>query len=117
MTDHSLEIVRFALALHLDVIPDAIDMGDDLARDLGLDPLDLVLVVLRLEEMAEAEFPVADLEHTKSVQDLVSLVRTWCEGAETDRPTLPTEIPSVRRHDSSVQLVASAASVRRAVNG
>ena len=48
MNDHSFEIVRFALALHLEIVPEAIVEGDSLSEDLGLDPLDLVLIVLRL---------------------------------------------------------------------
>jgi len=77
MNDPSLEIVRFALALHLEVVPEVIAVDDRLNEDLGLDPLDLVLVVLRLEELAEAEFPVADLEHASTVADLVALVTRW----------------------------------------
>jgi hypothetical protein len=30
-----------------------------------------------LEELAEAEFPVADLEHARVVDDLVGIVRSW----------------------------------------
>ena len=85
MQDHSFEIVRFALALHLDVVPDAIVEGDSLSEDLGLDPLDLVLVVLRLEELAEAEFPVADLENALTVGDLVDIVRIWA--GDSQRPS------------------------------
>jgi acyl carrier protein len=85
MQDHSFEIVRFALALHLEIVPDAIVETDSLTDDLGLDPLDLVLVVLRLEELAEAEFPVADLEHAHVVGDLVSIVRAWA--TDSQRPS------------------------------
>ena len=34
-------------------------MGDRVEAELGHDPLDLVLVALRLEEIEEGEFPVA----------------------------------------------------------
>jgi acyl carrier protein len=77
MTDLHADVVRRALALHLDVEPDAIAEDAALEAELGLDPLDLVLVVLRLEEIEEIEFPVADLEHIRTVGDLVELVRAW----------------------------------------
>jgi acyl carrier protein len=85
MNDHSFEIVRFALALHLEIVPDAVVESDSLTEDLGLDPLDLVLVALRLEELAEAEFPVADLEHARTVGDLVAIVREWA--GDSQRPS------------------------------
>jgi acyl carrier protein len=54
---------------------------DDTQRldELGLDPLDLVLVVLRLEEFdrGRGDFPVAALEQAKTVGDLVALVDRW----------------------------------------
>lgn len=77
MQDCELDLVCFSLALHLNVDPSAIHPLMSLDEDLGLDPLDLVLVVLRLEELGEAEFPVADLESIHSVNDLADLVRSW----------------------------------------
>jgi len=80
-----LEIVCFALALHLEVDPSEIHERQHLEDDLGLDPLDLVLVVLRLEEIGEGEFPVGDLEAVFTVKDLADVVRTWSEGPPTVR--------------------------------
>lgn len=77
MAELELEVVRFALALHLSADPALIEPRHRLEADLGLDPLDLVLVVLRLEELEDAEFPVADLEGVVTVADLVGLVRAW----------------------------------------
>ena len=77
MADIELEVVRFALALHLSADPGRIEPEHRLEADLGLDPLDLVLVVLRLEEIEDAEFPVADLETVITVADLVGVVRAW----------------------------------------
>lgn len=79
-----LEIVRFALALHLEAEPYEIEEHQRLEEDLGLDPLDLVLVVLRLEELGEVEFPVADLEGIRTVGDLVAVVRRWCGEEEEE---------------------------------
>lgn len=89
--DDELEIVRFALAMHLNAPPDVIGESLALDEDLGLDPLDLVLVVLRLEELGDIEFPIADLEGIRTVGDLTDLVRAWGRTAPDTRvaPTLP----------------------------
>jgi acyl carrier protein len=103
MADTRLEVVRFALALHLSVDPDRIEPEHRLKADLGLDPLDLVLVVLRLEEVEEAEFPVADLETVTTVADLVAVVRGWSSlGRETPPP--PSRQPALR-HSSGMQTI------------
>jgi acyl carrier protein len=77
MQDDELTLVCFALALHLRIDPGAIEPFMSLEDELGLDPVDLVLVVLRLEELGEVEFPVADLEGIRTVADLADLVRAW----------------------------------------
>ena len=110
MADIQLEVVRFALALHLSVDPDRIELEHRLEADLGLDPHDLVLVVLRLEEIEEAEFPVADLETVTTVADLVAVVRGW---SSLDRcATLPPPAPPSRRspgrHPSGIRPIPSA---------
>ena len=74
MTDLHLEHVRWALALHLDVDPATIAPETTLAV-LGLDPFDLVLVLLRLEELTGTELPIVELEHLRTVGDLVAVVR------------------------------------------
>ncbi len=119
MVDTQLEVVRFALALHLSIDPIEIELEHRLEADLGLDPLDLVLVVLRLEEIEEAEFPVADLETVVTVADLVSVVREWSSGdrSATLPPPPPAPIPN-GRHASGIRPVAHAV-IRfgRAANG
>jgi len=110
MADIQLEVVRFALALHLSVDPEQIGPEHRLEADLGLDPLDLVLVVLRLEEIEDAEFPVADLEAVRTVADLVGVVRGW---SSLDRcATLPPPAPAARlataRHPSGIQPIPAA---------
>lgn len=80
-SDH-VEIVRFALAFHLEIDIAEVHLAQRLEEDLGLDPLDLVLVVLRLEELGDIEFPVADLEGIRTVSDLVDVVRAWCADPE-----------------------------------
>jgi acyl carrier protein len=49
--------------------------------DLGLGPLDIVLVVLQLDRLdrGDGEFPVLALEHATTVGDLVDLVELWLQ--------------------------------------
>jgi acyl carrier protein len=49
--------------------------------DLGLTPLDLVLVVLRLDRLdrGDGEFPLYALDHATTVGDLVDLVELWLQ--------------------------------------
>jgi len=119
MVDVQLELVRFALALHLSIDPMEIELEQRLEADLGLDPLDLVLVALRLEEIEEAEFPVADLEAVTTVAELVGVVREWSGGdrSATLPPQPPARIPSAR-HASGIRPVDDAV-IRfgRAANG
>lgn len=70
-------LVRRAIAAHLEIALDEIEAEQSLEGDLGLDPLDLVLIALRLEEDVGVEFPVALLETVKTVGDLEGLVRSW----------------------------------------
>lgn len=74
MSDPWFELVRCALALHLDVMPDDIEEGARLSEDLGLDLLDVVLVVLRIEDATNLELAIADLENVSTVSDLARLV-------------------------------------------
>ncbi len=88
MNAPSEDLVRVALASHLGVPPDAVGLHHELDRDLGLDALDIVLVALRLENVLEAELPIADLEDAITVQDFADIV----VGA---RVTLPMPEPRV----------------------
>jgi acyl carrier protein len=57
---------------------DAIDDARTLA-ELELDLLDVVLIALRIEALdgMRADFPVAALEHVRTVGDLVLVVDRW----------------------------------------
>ena len=68
-----------ALAMHLDIEEDEIDDAKRLDEDLGLDPLDLVMIALRLEDLEPGfgEFQLAELGGAKTVGDLVFVVRSW----------------------------------------
>jgi hypothetical protein len=52
---------------------------EDLLEELGLDPLDLALVAIRLEELEpdHGRFPLAALAHANSIGDLVEIVEIW----------------------------------------
>ncbi|MBX3264256.1 MAG: hypothetical protein KIS78_28155 [Labilithrix sp.] len=108
MRTDELEIVCFALALHLGIDPDEVDPSHRLDEDLGLDPLDLVLVVLRLEELGDVEFPVADLEGLRTVDDLVDVVRRWAHGPDTLRSEPLTAPPPPPRTESGYRLAVGA---------
>jgi acyl carrier protein len=53
----------------------------DTFDELGLSPLDLVLVVLRLEDFdrGDGSFPLGELEDARTVGDLVTLVDLWVQ--------------------------------------
>lgn len=89
MRSDEVEVVCFALGLHLQIDPAEIQEAQRLEEDLGLDPLDLVLVALRLEEIGDGEFPVADLAEIVTVRDLVNVVRVWTDGPPTVRTPVP----------------------------
>jgi acyl carrier protein len=73
MNDLGDGVVRVAIAHHLGVEADAIDDDAELERDLGLDAFDLVLIVLRLEELTGDAIAIADLESVSTVGDLHEL--------------------------------------------
>lgn len=77
MNDPLSELVLTAVANHLRVAVRSIDLDMHLEGDLGLDALDLILIVLRLDEIASAEVAIADLEGIETVRDLRDLVRVW----------------------------------------
>jgi hypothetical protein len=56
------ELVRSVVARHLQVAPATIAARMHLVRELDLDPLDLVLMAIRIEALEGVEFPIARLE-------------------------------------------------------
>jgi acyl carrier protein len=81
MRSRAHRLVADALASHLELDPSAVRGSHLLQLDLGIDPLDLVLVVLKLEadEPWRPEFPFSELEHARTVDDFVDLVESWQE--------------------------------------
>jgi hypothetical protein len=80
MNSPSQSLVHYLLASHLR-IDDALIKDAYRFDEMGLDPLDLVLVVLRLEGLdhGKGDFPVAALDRATTVGDLVALVDQWLQ--------------------------------------
>jgi acyl carrier protein len=85
-------LVHHLVADHLQVDEASIEDADAF-DELGLDPLDLVLIILRLENLdrGRGDFPVAALDHARAVGDLVVIVDIWLQ-----RNTVPIDIGAPR---------------------
>lgn len=68
-------LVRAAVARHATLLVEDIDPALDLERDLELDPLDLILIAMRVADIAEIDFPMHRLELVATVGDLVGILR------------------------------------------
>jgi acyl carrier protein len=79
------EMVRAVVACHLAVARETISPATRLQRDLELDPLDLVLIALRIEDIVGLEFPIARLEGVRTVGDMVGIVKAM-RAASFDEP-------------------------------
>jgi acyl carrier protein len=89
------DLARLAIGEHLDCDPQAISHDAQLHRDLGLDAFDLVLIVLRLDELSNAELAKADLGKLVTVGDLQELIDRW---TQDDRPTWPSAMEEHTAH-------------------
>lgn len=69
-----IDIVREAVALHLEVGVSSIRAEQNLRRDLGLTPLALVLIALDLEDIETLSIPFEPLNDVDTVADLARLV-------------------------------------------
>jgi acyl carrier protein len=78
--------VHHLVASHLHIAEAAIEDRHTF-DELGLTPLDVVLVVLRLEQLerGEGQFPVAALDDARTVGELVALVDDWLAGGRPAR--------------------------------
>lgn len=78
MNDHLDDTVRAAIARHTGKARDAIGLFDHLKHDLHLQPLDIVLIVLAIEDAEHIVLPIADLASISTVSGLTRLVRRTC---------------------------------------
>jgi acyl carrier protein len=67
-----------------------------LHADLGLDPLDLVLIVLRIEDVAGTELPVGELEGVHTVAELQAFVRRYGRARDTEPAPEPRTVSAFR---------------------
>lgn len=84
MNPHTQALVHSLIASQLHIPDESIeDTGTFDA--LGLDLLDLLFVVLRLEKFdsGKGDFPVASLDDARTVGDLVALVDGWLHRSAT----------------------------------
>src|SRR5262249_36579921 len=66
--------VRLSVARYLGVPERSVDAAHRLREDLGLLPLDLVLVVISLEDVASSRFPVERLDSVHTVEELTRML-------------------------------------------
>jgi uncharacterized protein YciU (UPF0263 family) len=71
--------VTLALARRSGVPIDDAFARAELQRDLGLEPLDVVLFALSFEDNQGAAFHVEELEHTLTAGDLIATISQWLE--------------------------------------
>jgi len=84
---HTQALVHSLVASQLR-IDDALIDDANLLDEVGLDPLNLVMVVLRLEDLdgRGGGFPLAKLDLAKTIGDLVSLIDVWLQRDTTPSP-------------------------------
>ena len=85
MSSPSRALVHDLLASHLQVELGSIEDTDDLV-EIGLDPVDLVLVVIKVEDLCGGSdsFPLAELAEARTVGDFVALVDLWLQEDTTN---------------------------------
>ena len=74
-----LHAVRAAIARHLHIDAMTIEPEHALEGDLGMDPLDIALVVMRIESLCDIEIPPERAERVKTVEDIEICVRDQVE--------------------------------------
>lgn len=79
MSNHRLAEVSARLAHYLGRSGQRPFQELELRRDLGFEPLDLVLFVLAFEEAEGLVFPFEELERVVTVGDLIAHIAGWLE--------------------------------------
>jgi acyl carrier protein len=87
------ERVRNALARELRRDPDSITPPQALREDLGLNSLDAIELMFKVEEEFDIEIPDADLQRLRTVADLTAYLEERLSGAES--PSVPAPAPAV----------------------
>lgn len=68
------EKVREILCDQLEIDPEDVTLDTNIVDDLGADSLDLVDFVMSLEDEFDKEIPDEDIEHIKTIGDIVSYI-------------------------------------------
>jgi acyl carrier protein len=74
-----MHAVRAAIARHLHIDARTTEPGYSLEDDLGMDPLDIALVIMRIESLCDVDVPTERAERVKTVGDIETCV---CEQIE-----------------------------------
>jgi acyl carrier protein len=101
-TDEVDDLVLETVAQHMLVSVAEIGLSQRLRDDLDLDPLDLVLIALRLEDLLAVEFPISALETTESVRDFAVVLRALARDpdARAPVPRASARLPAARTRPS-----------------
>ena len=80
MTNQEIELkVRQIISKKLDVELGKISAESRLAEDLGVDSFGAVELMFELEEAFGLKIPDSDIEHVRSVNDIVVYLRNWLD--------------------------------------
>jgi acyl carrier protein len=85
--------VRSALARELKRDPATITSEQALREDLGLNSLDAIELMFKVEEEFDLEIPDADLQGLRTVGDLVSYLQGRLDGAPPSQASAPPPPP------------------------
>jgi acyl carrier protein len=91
MKDHTYLSVVSTLATYFEVHPAHVRPDQRLRRDWGVDPAELNVIAMRLEQQEDVEIRARDLESVETVGQLIALVR-----AIRRRDELAEEVTLVR---------------------
>jgi acyl carrier protein len=75
MKDQTYLSVCHALASYFEVRPAHVKPDQQLRRDWGVDPVELNVIALKIEEQEHIEISARDLENVDTVGQLIALVR------------------------------------------
>lgn len=80
MTHQEIEQkVKEILAKKFNAEPDKIRPESRLAEDLGVDSFGAVELMFEVEEAFGLKIPDSDIEHVRTVNDIVAYLATWIE--------------------------------------
>ena len=78
MTTQEIDLkVRGILSKKLDIGMEKISSDSRLAEDLGVDSFGAVELMFEIEEAFELKIPDSDIEHVRSVRDIVVYLDGW----------------------------------------